>query len=144
AVQLARELMEFLKNGSRIHDVQDDPRFRHLGIDLLWEAPGEQRVVGVEVKGDRHGRRGNYFFELISNLEKDTPGCFLYSTADVILYAFLQQQEVHELPLEPLRSWFLTNATQYRTAHTRTKTGPSHYTTVGALVPIKDVKRAVE
>ena len=142
AVALARELMTFLERRGRIHDVQDDPRFQHRGVDLLCELPTGQ-VLGVEVKGDRHGRRGNYFLELISNVEKDTPGCFLYSTADVVLYAFVREREVHQLPLSPLREWFLPQAKRFPTAQARTKAGKAHYTTVGALVPVVDVQRAV-
>lgn len=146
AVGLARELMAILEPKGRIHDVQDDPRFQHRGVDLLWDVPGEggkDRVLGVEVKGDRHGRRGNYFLELISNVEKDTPGCFLYSTADLVLYAFVREREVHQLPLALLREWFLPQARRFPTAQARTRTGKAHYTTVGALVPVKDVQRAV-
>jgi len=148
AVALARELMAFQQRQGRIHDVQDDPRFQHRGVDLLWDLPpeggdGGGRVLGVEVKGDRNGRRGNYFLELISNLEKDTPGCFLYSTADLVLYAFVREREVHQLPLGPLREWFLPRAKQFPTARTRTRTGASHYTTVGALVPVREVQKAV-
>ena len=146
AVALARELMNFLERSARIHDVQDDPRFQHRGVDLLWDVPGEggqDRVLGVEVKGDRHGRRGNYFLELISNVEKDTPGCFLYSTADLVLYAFVREREVHQLPLPALREWFLPQAKRFPTARARTRAGTAHYTTVGALVPVRDVQRAV-
>lgn len=142
AVDLARRLMAFQREGAAIHDVQDDPRFQHRGVDLLWEL-GQDRLLGVEVKGDRHGRRGNYFFELISNLEKDTPGCFLYSTADLVLYAFVREREVHELPLPALREWFLPRARRYPLRHTRTRTGAAHYTTVGAVVPVKEVLGAV-
>ena len=89
AVSLAREQLLSQSPGSRLHDVSKDPRFQHRGIDLLWERDGEP-VLGVEVKGDRQGgRRGNYFFELVSNVEKDTPGCFLYSEADLLLYVFV-------------------------------------------------------
>jgi hypothetical protein len=148
AVALARELMALLEPQGRIHDVQDDPRFQHRGVDLLWDVPArdgqdKDRVLGVEVKGDRHGRRGNYFLELISNVEKDTPGCFLYSTADLVLYAFVRELEVHRLPLAPLREWFLPQARRFPTAQARTRAGTAHYTTVGALVPVKDVQRAV-
>jgi len=143
AVALARELMTFLEGRGRIHDVQDDPRFQHRGVDLLWEVPEGDRVLGVEVKGDRHGRRGNYFLELISNVEKDTPGCFLYSTADYVLYAFVREREVHQLPLPALREWFLPQARRFPTAQARTRTGTAHYTTVGALVPVRDVQRSV-
>lgn len=141
AVFMTRALLTELSPGCLVHDVQADPRFQHRGVDLLWDRPGEG-VLGVEVKGDRNAHRGNYFFELVSNLEKDTPGCFLYSEADLMVYAFLATQEVHVLPLPKVRAWFLAEAARYPLRHTRTRTGKVLYTTVGALVPVKDVLAA--
>ncbi len=127
--------------GSRVHDVQEDPRFQHRGVDLLWELPtGEVR--GIEVKGDRQ-RRHRYWFELVSNVEKDTPGCFLYSGADLMVYVFLTQAELHVLPLKDVREWFLPRAKAYALKHTSTKTGAIRYTTVGAVVPCRDVLEGV-
>ena len=143
AVALAREVMLREVPGSLIHDVSSDPRFQHRGVDLLWERPG-QKVLGVEVKGDRQGfRRGTYFFELISNAEKDSPGCFLYSTADLLVYVFLDAREVHCLELKALRDWFIPKTKEYPLKSTRTKTGAALYTTVGAIVPLRDVKAGV-
>ncbi len=142
AVSLALVYLEFATPGSRVHDVQHDPRFQHRGVDLLWERPSLP-VAGVEVKGDRQGRTGNYFLELISNLEKNTPGCFLYSTADLILYVFLEQREVHVLPVGESREWFLAHAKQFSLKSTRTRTGTASYTTVGALVPVRQLLAAV-
>jgi hypothetical protein len=143
AMDLAREFLLAQAPGSLLHDVTDDPRFRHRGVDLLWER-GDQSVTGVEVKGDRQGfRRKNYFFELVSNLEKDTPGCFLYSMADLLVYVFLDVQQVHCLPLKQTREWFLPQGKRFPLRTTRTKTGPISYTTVGALVPLREVKAAV-
>lgn len=141
AVMLAREHLRRVDPSSDVHDVQSDPRFQHRGVDLLWDRPAKE-PLGVEVKGDRHARRGNYFLELVSNLEKDTPGCFLYSEADLLLYVFLETREVHSLPLPRLREWFLPRASTYPLKHTRTRTGRNSYTTVGAIVPIKEVLAA--
>lgn len=141
AVSLAREHLTRLDPLSEVHDVQSDPRFQHRGVDLLWDRPGKE-PLGVEVKGDRHARRGNYFFELVSNLEKDTPGCFLYSEADLLLYVFLETREVHQLPLPRVREWFLPRASGFPLKHTHTRTGKVAYTTVGAIVPVKDVLKA--
>ncbi len=142
AVSVARRFLHAQDVHSDIHDVQDDPRFQARGVDLLWATKGE--LLGVEVKGDRQGtRRGNYFFELISNLEKNTPGCFLYSSAHLLLYVFLQRLEVHALPLPATRSWFLPCAARYPLRHTGTRLGAEGYTTVGALVPVRDVLGAV-
>lgn len=142
AVQHARAWMLESEPGSRVHDVQADPRFQHRGVDLLWELPSGQ-VRGVEVKGDRQARRRRYFFELISNLQRDTPGCFLYSQADLMVYVFLAQGELHVLPLPAVREWFLPRAKGYELIHTHTQTGPIRYTTVGASVPVAEVLQAV-
>jgi hypothetical protein len=143
AVALAREWLCLDCPEGRVHDVQDDPRFRHRGVDLLWERPALP-VLGVEVKGDRQGkRRGNYFFELVSNVEKDSPGCFLYSVADLLVYVFLDARELHCLRLPELRQWFVPRAKQYALKTTRTRTGAHLYTTVGAIVPVREVRAAV-
>lgn len=138
AVALARQYLRAQHLGSRVHDVQRDPRFQHRGVDLLWDRPGA-RVAGVEVKGDRQARRRNYFFELVSNFEKNTPGCFLYSTADVLLYVFLEPRELHHLPMPATRVWFLARSGEFPLKTTLTRLGPHLYTTIGAVVPVREV-----
>lgn len=143
AVRLATDFLQLQAPGSLVHDVQVDPRFQHRGVDLLWDK-GDGNVLGVEVKGDRQGRRrGNYFFELISNAEKDSPGCFLYSTADLLIYVFLDAREVHCLNLKAVRDWFIPRTKEYPLKSTKTPTGAVLYTTVGAIVPLRDVKAGV-
>ena len=143
AVHHVRQYTQMASPGSLLHDVSLDPRFQHRGVDLLWEH-ADGAVVGVEVKGDRQPRRPNYFFELISNLERDTPGCFLYSRADLLAYVFLAQRELHLLPLPKVREWFLPIAKEHPLRHTSTRTGAVQYTTVGAIVPVARVLREVE
>ena len=143
AVRLATDFLQLQAPGSLVHDVQVDPRFQHRGVDLLWDK-GDGQVLGVEVKGDRQGRRrGNYFFELISNAEKDSPGCFLYSTAELLIYVFLDAREVHCLNLKAVRDWFIPRTKEYPLKSTKTRTGAVLYTTVGAIVPLRDVKAGV-
>jgi len=144
AVSLVADFLRAEAPGSQVHDVQADPRFQHRGVDLLWERASAE-VLGVEVKGDRQGgRRGNYFLELISNLEKDTPGCFLYSAADLMAYVFLDRRELHLLPVPATRSWFLAHASEFPLRHTQTRIGAHRYTTVGAAVPARRLLREVE
>src|SRR5215813_8588569 len=144
AVALVANFLRSEAAGSQVHDVQADPRFQHRGVDLLWERPGAE-VLGVEVKGDRQGgRRGTYFLELISNLERDTPGCFLYSAADLLAYVFLDRHELHLLPLPAARRWFLARASEFPLKHAQTRVGPLRYTTVGATVPARRVLSEVD
>ena len=138
AVALVQDVLLAEVGGSQVHDVQEDPRFQHRGVDLLWEQPGGQ-VIGVEVKGDRQGRRGTYFLELVSNAEKDTPGCFLYSRADLLAYVFLDLRELHLLPLPAVREWFLARASEFPLRQAQTRVVGVRYTTVGASVPARRV-----
>src|SRR5260370_15149023 len=122
AVQLAQEYLRALDPGGRIHDVQSDPRFQHRGVDLLWER-STHAVEGIEEKGDRNARRGNYFFELVSNLGKNTPGCFLYSEADLLLYVLVAPREVHRLPMRSTLQGFCEKPTPFPSSHSRPPTG---------------------
>ncbi len=142
AVALATQYLRARHPGSRVHDVQRDPRFQHRGVDLLWERSGAE-VAGIEVKGDRQSRRRNYFFELVSNFQKNTPGCFLYTMADVLLYVFLETRELHHLPMPAARVWFLGRAGAFPLKTTQTRLGPHGYTTIGAVVPVREVLREV-
>lgn len=143
AMALVGEVLLHDVPGSMLHDVSRDPRFQHRGVDLLWDRPGAA-PLGVEVKGDRQGkRRGNYFFELVSNAEKNSPGCFLYSMADTLAYVFLDAREIHFFELQRLREWFVPRARDYPLKTTKTKTGAAYYTTVGAIVPVKEVRLGV-
>ncbi len=142
AVALAREYLLLRDPQAQIHDVQSDPRFQHRGVDLLWQAQSGS-VRGVEVKGDRQAHRGNYFLELVSNLERNTPGCFLYSEADDLIYVLLGPREVHHLPLRATRTWFLERASSFPLRHTQTRVGNETYTTVGATVPIRTLIQEV-
>lgn len=136
AVEIACAFLDWRAPGSHVHDVQADPRFQHRGIDLLWEAPSG--VAGVEVKGDRTGG-ANYFLELVSNVERDSPGCFLYSEAELIAYVFLRKGELHQLPVRAAREWFLARSAHFPLRRTRTRLGAAHYSTVGALVPVGEL-----
>ncbi|HSP81231.1 MAG TPA: hypothetical protein VLQ93_22120, partial [Myxococcaceae bacterium] len=57
---------------------------------------------------------------------------------------FLAQGELHVLPLKAVREWFLPRAKAYELRHTFTQTGAIRYTTVGAIVPVRDVQEGVE
>lgn len=142
AVRAARNYLTGEVPGSWVHDVQADPRFQHRGVDLLWDRPGLE-PLGVEVKGDRNGRRGNFFFELVSNLEKDTPGCFLYSEANAMFYVFIGESLAYWIPMPEAREWFRPRAKEFPIRSAQTRTGALVYTTLGAIVPVRRVVQDV-
>ncbi len=118
-----------------VENVEDDENYRAKDIDLIWtrESNGVYKKVSVEVKVDTYFRTGNYFFETFSNVEKNTPGCFIYSEADYFFYYFLDI-EIHVIELSPARSWFLENLDEFPRRRTTTPVGRSFYHTEGRLV----------
>ncbi|MDY0105366.1 MAG: hypothetical protein RBS27_01730 [Giesbergeria sp.] len=119
----------------KIVNVEDDIAYRKKDIDLLWhrKIDGITKVCSIEVKVDTYFRTGNYFLETISNVEKNTPGCFLYSEADYFFYYFLEA-ELHVMHLEKIRNWFLPQLTLFARKRTSTPVADGFYQTEGRLV----------
>ncbi|WP_292877660.1 hypothetical protein [Nostoc sp. NMS1] len=92
-----------------------------------------------EIKGDRWNKTRNLFFETHSNLERGTPGCFMYTEADWLFYYFVNTRQLYRLPMPKTREWFLITMRRFRERTTTTPVGSSYYTTVGRLVPITTV-----
>jgi hypothetical protein len=142
AVQAAKDLEAYLRNKSEtieVLNVEDDAACRAKDIDLIWtirRPDGSHAVTTIEIKGDRYYRTGNYFLETVSNEGKNTPGCFLYTQADYIFYYFLEEKELHILPMPATRNWFRQHLHQFREKRTSTPVANGqHYITVGRLVP---------
>jgi hypothetical protein len=125
----------------QVKNVKDDLAYQKLDVDMVW-----QTTMGsyqVEIKGDRYYRTGNFFLETVSNKEKGTPGCFLYTQANLLFYYFIEPRVLYILPMPRTREWFLANRQRFQERSTRTSVRNNFYTTVGCLVPIHIVLREV-
>lgn len=141
AKRAAQEIEAWLRSLPQTRSVQNveaDVDYQRVDVDLVWTT--EKQRYQVEVKGDRVGHRsGNFFFETVSNAEKGTPGCFLYTAADLLFYYFVETRQLYILPMPATRDWFLPRMTTFRERPTQTPVGDDHYTTIGRLVPIQQV-----
>lgn len=115
-------------------NVENDPEYQGKDIDLIWIT--HDKTLTIEVKGDRWDNTGNFFFETLSNKEKGTPGCFIYSQADLLYYYFTRIKVLYCIPMIESRKWFLSNINRFKERETHTPIGNGFYTTVGRLVPI--------
>ncbi len=126
-----------------VRDVRDDPEYRAADVDLLWtwrDQAGRLRTARLEVKADRWHGTGNFFFETQSNKGRGTPGCFLYTQADYLLYYFVGLRLLYILPMPATRDWFLAHQERFPERETSTAVGEGEqYITVGRLVPIGEV-----
>lgn len=123
-----------------IHSVEDDPAYQTHDVDLLWsivDGNGRLRTIPLEVKGDRHHQTGNFFLETVSNADRQTAGCFLYTKAHWLFYVFVEVAELYCIPMAQARPWFAENSDRFREARTSTPVGDGSYVTIGRLVPIQ-------
>jgi DNA adenine methylase len=151
ADRAAQEIEAFLRarpETTRVQNVETDPEYREMDVDLIWET--RRGTYKVEIKGDRLGHKtGNFFFETHSNRERGTPGCFLYSAADLFFYYFIETGTLYILPLPAARAWFLERQQEFEERATTTPIGRGvgearkTYTTVGRLVPVERVLREI-
>jgi hypothetical protein len=125
-----------------LENVEDNPLYRARDIDLIWTT--HKARYEVEIKGDRWHHTGNFFFETHSNREKGTPGCLLYTQADLLFYYFVEPRILYILPMPATRDWFLPRLNHFKQRTTTTPVGQErYYTTVGRLVPIETVRAAL-
>lgn len=140
------DVVEFLSNSPKIEEIKNvehDKEYQKIDVDLVLKYKHKENVL-VEVKGDTYHKTGNFFFETISNKEKDSPGCFMYSEADWFFYYFITPQILYTLPLEETREWFKNNIDDFETKTLRTSVGDGYYESEGKLVPIFKVMENIE
>jgi hypothetical protein len=123
-----------------VHNVENEDTYRTIDVDLLWVT--QKACYQVEIKGDRWDKTGNVFLETHSNVEKGTPGCFLYTEADLLFYYFVHPKTLYIFPMPETRVWFVPRKNQYRVSETQTPVGNRQYTTRGCLVPLDDLRKA--
>ena len=132
-----------LNQTQKVINVEDDPKYQNIDVDLIWET--EIDTYQIEIKADRQHETGNFFFETISNKSKGTPGCFMYSEADLFFYYFVEIKRLYILPLIETRNWFEENINNFYESETTTPCGNgNYYITVGRLVPIEDVLNNID
>lgn len=130
--------VNFLKSRQdflHIMSLENEKFYQPKGIDLLLtrklEVAPYVKAETIEVKTDRYHKTGNYFFETVSNVSKNTSGCFLYTEADFLFYVF-PEIEIHILPTKKVREWFLPKIDSFKEKSCTTE---GKYETKGRLVP---------
>lgn len=145
AEQAATDITRWLKGRPEtisIRNVEHEPAFQRRDIDLIWTT--QMGEILVEIKGDRWHKTGNFFFETHRNFEKRTPGCFIYTEANWLFYYFVTPRTLYMLPMPMTRYWFVANTNRFQERSTTTPVlGGGYYTTVGRLVPIRNVMQDV-
>lgn len=119
-----------------ITDVQMEPEYQKLGMDLIWEIK-DLFPINVEVKTDSYYHSSkNLFWEKMSNVERGIPGCFETSEADLFFYLFNPGNKLYIFPIKKSREWLSENEERFRTAFAKNFNGNKYlYKSQGYLIP---------
>lgn len=102
---------ELIGRGAHVENVEDDPFFQSLDVDLLLHRRGRNPLL-VEVKGDTY-TTGNLYIETISNTRLDSPGCMIYTAADYLAYYFVRAGTALWIPTKKLQEWIPENINRF-------------------------------
>lgn len=113
-----------------IFDVSSMKEYQANDIDLVVLYQNSNKIT-YEVKTDSF-LTGNLFFETVSNVNKNTPGCMIYTKADYILYFFIKNNNLYKLPTNKFRNWVLSNKETFKEKIVKNK----YYHSKGLLIPL--------
>lgn len=137
----------YLKNNKRVNkivNVENYKEFQKKDIDILvnMNIEGIPKWVAIEVKCDSYAS-GNLYVETISNMNKNTLGCLMYSEAHYLFYYFEKYQDLYILPMKKFRNWFKDNIKRFNKKNLFTKLpdGKILYESEGYTVPLKIIKQ---
>lgn len=121
-------------------DVQDIDYYRKQDVDFLMFLNGKR--FKVEIKVDTVGHTtGNIFCETISNMNKGTEGCFMYTKCDYWMYYMLHTKTLYVFAMNSFREWVLSQKDgvwKKRNGFTELWNG-DFYKSEGYIVPIDEI-----
>lgn len=116
------------RDGYKVIDVSDNPRYWHKDIDLLVE--GKEKVWSIEVKYDKQLHfTGNCFIEIANPRSKDGKGWFEFCEADWLFYGNGMTDTFYCMRLDELRAFIAENKDSL-------KLRSSHDDSRGYLLPL--------
>lgn len=108
--QLIQAFLSTIPSISSVESVSDIEHYQKLDIDFLVTTTSGD-VLSYELKTEPTAHHtGNFFYEYICNVEKDTPGCFIFSQADYWMTFIPQSGMLYIFPLIQYRKYVLKRA----------------------------------
>lgn len=125
--------------------VGDSIEYQKKDIDLLMINKNTNDIISIEIKTD-FTPYDNIFAEFLSSEEFKTPGCFIKTDADYILYYFVKKGKIYILPVLQIKE--LMNISNWKIGKAfdkvNTKKGLVRKTSLGYLIPIKDILKTIK
>jgi hypothetical protein len=136
--QIVIDWLNQLPNLISVWDVQENPFFQERDIDfIVTRKPGITQAIEIKVDSYYH-RSPNIFWEEMSNVELDNPGCLMHSQATHIYYYFHPGDMLYIFNLPETRQWYSDNKHRFQEKQLKNKCGrnkESTFTTLGRIIP---------
>lgn len=148
------KVTRFLYGNNTVLDVinvEDDPLYRKKDIDLIVLKKHLERDVklSVEVKYDSYPER-NLYFETVSNLTYNTPGCLTYSQAHFLYYLYEKTGTLYIIGMKEFQNWFKNNK-EYLASKNCQKKVKNHdernngeYWSEGYAIPLSYIEKTLD
>jgi hypothetical protein len=131
---------KYLANHPNIISIQDVSKIREYQlIDIDRKVFFKNGLsTTIEIKTDTY-TSGNIFYETISNIEYNMPGCLEKSKAEYLFYYFTKTNDLYIIDLQKYRKWFNENKNNplfcRKIFKNKDKKG-GYYTTEGYTIPL--------
>lgn len=123
-----------------ILDVRNDRNFQMDDVDLIVDNK-HRKGIKIEIKTDSYYPR-NFFYEYISNQEKNVMGCMEKTKADYIFYYYENYNTLYIIDTKELRAWVRVaeNFDKMTKKTIKNKAGRMHegnyFTSIGYTLPV--------
>lgn len=134
--RLIFDLLQSMSSIETVQDVVNEEEYRKIDVDfVVTTVKGE--TLYYELKTEpMAARTRNLFFEVVSNDNYGTEGCFMYSQADYWMSFIPQTGELYILNTLKCREYITKRASKF---HSLKCVSNGHYNSRGYAIPIVDV-----
>ena len=138
--QVLCKLYELYSENWDFEYVGDNKIYQDMDIDILMTNKYNGESISLEIKTD-YTYYNNIFAEFLSSEEFKTLGCFVKSESDYIIYYFINKGKMYIMPTLQLKEIMYDSEWNIARAFDKVKTkdGFVKKTSVGYLIPIKDI-----
>lgn len=109
------QVLTYLKSQGEVICVRADSDFRKKDIDLILYKDGKKILISLKMDPVTEGlahRTKKFFFEISS--DSKSPGCFMFSEADIWMILVPGEGTLYSFPLKELRSHVILNQNAYK------------------------------
>lgn len=130
----------FRRLGATVTDVSDNPSYWKKDIDLLVEQDGKN--FSVEVKWDRViSRTGNLFIEMLSDIDRNKAGWFMFCEADYLYYGDAVNKKYYIFDFPKLKKYVLENKQKFtERCAADFHNGEIRKRSCGYIIPVEELK----